>query len=290
MNRIDYATRMIAARFGVVAPRHYLRNATEEAILLKEAEVLVGKMAWRDMENVEDLTAEYWRLRQLDTEERKLKEQVEINRSEHERVKELATKPETVFSAKLEEVQARLESEREILTDRLQALQEEIKGAEKLRRRFNGFKIKLSVLKAEGARPEELEVVRGQLQILKGQYGEVARQVEGLREGIRLMEEKVRAIESEEANVRGQVSHHERILTREVSEVSRRLVETNSRLAVIEGEKKELFGAIGKYLCRGRQPDTAETKEVVRRLGPLVIRARGLAKSIEFNRRLADYR
>ena len=224
MNRFDYATRSIAARFGVVAPRHYLRNATEETILLKEAEVLVGKMAWRDLEAVDELTAEYWRLRQLDAEERKLQELLETSRAEHERVQDLATKPETVFSAKLDEVQARLEAEREVLTVRLQALQDEIKEAERLRKRFNGLKLKLTVLKAENAPPDQLESVRADLQDVKGQYGQISRQVENLREEIRLLEDKVRAVESEEQNVRAQVSHHERVLTREVSDISRRVV------------------------------------------------------------------
>ena len=290
MNRFDYATRSIAARFGVVAPRHYLRNATEETILLKEAEVLVGKMAWRDLEAVDELTAEYWRLRQLDAEERKLQELLETSRAEHERVQDLATKPETVFSAKLDEVQARLEAEREVLTVRLQALQDEIKEAERLRKRFNGLKLKLTVLKAENAPPDQLESVRADLQDVKGQYGQISRQVENLREEIRLLKDKVRAVESEEQNVRAQVSHHERVLTREVSDISRRVVEANSRLAVVDGEKNELFGTIGKHLCRGRHPETPVTRQVIRRLTPLVLRARALARSIEYNRRLADYR
>jgi chromosome segregation ATPase len=287
---MDYAVRTVAARFGVVAPRHYLRTATEETILLKQAEILVGKLAWQEVEHVEDLTTEYWRLRQLEAEEGRLQETLETSRQDHDRVQRQSEMPETIFTPKLEEINGRLEKEREHLTARLQSLQEEIHKAEVLRKKFNGLKLKLSVLKAEGAPAEVLDPVRAGLHEVKSAYGDLARNVENLREEIGLLENKAKAIESEEENVRAQISHHQRTLTREVSDVSRRLVETHSRLKVIDGEKQELFGRIGKFLCRGSGAEAPELRPVIARFRPIINRARALARSIEFNRRLADFR
>lgn len=282
--------RLVAARFGVVAPRHYLRVATEEAILLKEAQTLVGKMCWREIEDIDDLTAEYWRLRQLDAEEKEIRARVEGVQAEHDRLRGLIADPLNPVAEKLTDVGERLDKERDALTEQLHHLQERISEAEGLRKRFNGLKLKLSVLKGEGAAAAQLEEVRGQMQGVKADYSQIATKVDALRQEIDLHEEQIRAIEDEEKNLRAQASHHERVLTREVSDVSRRIVEDNARLSVIEGERVTLFVTIGRHLCRAEGQVSEPLRAVMRRYAPVIGRARSLGQSIERNRRLADFR
>lgn len=290
MNHLEFFARKAAARLGVVAPRRYLRNATEESILLKEAETLIGKMAWRELEHVEELTNEYWRIRQLDVEQEKLQAELDNATEEMNRVQEAATSPETQFTPQLERMGARLDIEREKLTAKLASMQELILGAEAVRKKFNGLKLKLSVLKGENADEQTLESVRQDLQVTMNHYGEMAREVENLRSEIRLFERKIKAIESEMENLRGRISHRERNLTREVSDVSRLIMEINSRLAILEGEKSELFCTIGHLLRVGHEPESDAYRDVLDRFSPIIQQARNLSKSIDFNRRLADFR
>ena len=209
MNSLEYIVRKSIARFGVVAPRYYLRTATEENILLKEAETIIGKMAWRDLENVEELITEYWRIRQLDTEQIKLEEDMEKAKVDLEKAKQAAAHPETVHSTQLAEVLERMESERDQLTDKLHNLQALIHKAESVRKKFNGLKLKLTVLKAESAPAATLDAIRGDLQSVKNEYGELARGVENIRQEVKLFEEKIAGHEAEEANLRSRISHRE---------------------------------------------------------------------------------
>lgn len=290
MNRLEFLARKAAARLGVVAPRHYLRNATEESILLKEAETLIGKMAWRDLEHVEELTNEYWRIRQLDAEQTKLEEERDTAKEEMDRVQDDAATPETHFTPQLEKVEARLDKERDTLTEKLRAMQDLIHKAEAVRKKFNGLKLKLSVLKGENATEQTLEGVRQELQDTKHKYGDMAREVENLRGEVQLIEEKIKGIESEMENLRARISHRERNLTREVSDVSRRLMEINSRLGILEGEKAELYCTIGRLLRVGRDTESEAYRDVLDRFAPIIQQARALSKSIDYNRRLADFR
>lgn len=290
MNRLEYLARKAAAKLGVVAPRLYLRNATEESILLKEAETLIGKMAWRELENVEELTNEYWRIRQLDAEQKKLEEEVEVATEEMKRIQEAANTPETQFSVQLQRIGGLLESEREKLTEKLKAMQDLIHAAENVRKKFNGLKLKLSVLKGESADEPTLENVRQELQETKTKYGDMAREVENLRGEVKLVERKIKAIESEMDNLRGRISLRERNLTREVSDAGRRLMELNSRLGLLGSEKSELFATIGRILRVGRESGSEAYRDVLEQFAPIIQQAHALSKSIEFNRRLADFR
>ena len=290
MNRLEFLARKAAARLGVVAPRLYLRNATEESILLKEAEVLIGKMAWRDLEHVEELTNEYWRIRQLDAEQKKLEVELETATAEMNRIQEAANAPETQFAPQLEKIGVRLEFEREKLTEKLKTMQELIQSAEAVRKKFNGLKLKLTVLKGENAEEQTLEVVRQDLQETKNKYGEMARDVENLRGEVGLIERKIKAIESEMDNLRGRISLRERNLTRELSDAGRRLMEINSRLGILESEKGELFVTIGRLLRVGSDAGSEAYRDVLDRFSPIIQQARTLSRSIEFNRRLADFR
>ena len=290
MNRLEYFARRAAAKLGVVAPRLYLRNASEESILLKEAETLIGKLAWRELEKVEELTNEYWRIRQLDSEQNKLREEIETTTEEMKRVQEAASQPEVQFSPQLARIGSFLELEREKLAAKLKATQDMIQAAEGVRKKFNGLKLKLSVLKGENADEATLNGVRQELQDVKNQYAEMAREVENLRSEVNLNERKIKAIESEMENLRARVSLHERNLTREVSDASRRLIELNSRVGLLESEKSELFGIIGRILRVGRESGSDAYRDVIDQFAPIIQQANALSRSIEFNRRLADFR
>ena len=290
MNRLEYLARKAAARLGLVAPRHYLRNATEESILLKEAETLIGKLAWKELEHVDELTNEYWRIRQLDAEQKKLQDELEVATAEQQKIPEAVNEPETELSPQLDKIGGRLEFERDKLAERLKAMQDLILKAEVVRKKFNGLKLKLSVLKGENSDEQTLEGVRQDLQETKNNYGEVAREVENIRSEVRLAERKIRGIESEMENLRARISLRERTLTRDVSNASRRAMEINSRLGIIAGEQDELFSTIGRLLRLGRETESEAYRDVLERFSPIIQQARNLSTSIDFNRRLADYR
>jgi predicted nucleic acid-binding Zn-ribbon protein len=159
-----------------------------------------------------------------------------------------------------------------------------------VRKKFNGLKLKLSVLKGENADEPSLEGVRHDLQETKTRYGELARDVENVRGEVGLIERKIKAIESEMDNLRGRISLRERNLTREVSDAGRRLMEINSRLSILESEKAELYCTIGRLLRVGNHAGSDAYRDVLERFAPIIQQARSLSKSIEFNRRLADFR
>ena len=176
------------------------------------------------------------------------------------------------------------------LTEKLQAMQDTIHKAEMVRKKFNGLKLKLNVLKSENADESVLARVREELQASKNGYGELVREVENLRGEIHLAEDKVRAVESEEENLRGRIAHRERVVASDFSNASRRVIELGSRISILDVEKSELFVTIGRLLTTRRESESPELQDVLRKFSKEIGRARSIDRSIEFNRRLADFR
>ncbi len=288
MNAFSFFFKALAAKVGFSQARHHLRIASDEALLLKEAEGLVGKMTWKKLENFEDLTNEYWGLRQLDNEEKKLREELVANEKRLATAEDKAAQPETRFTPQLEEAQQRLDAEREKLAGQLRQLDGKLRESERIRKRFNGFKLKLAVLKAEGAPDDQLTDVRQQIDDVKKEYVALAAVVEGEKRAIENTEAIIETIEQEEMNLTAQITRHERTLTVEIATIRRRLVDLNARLVVIESDRKRLHEDVGHFLCSPDNVGKPGVKENIKDVAPVAARARSLSRSVSLHRRLAD--
>ena len=58
--------RRLALQFGIKQERARWSAVTRETQLLAEAQDLLGKLAWPSMERIEEMSGEYWQLKDLD--------------------------------------------------------------------------------------------------------------------------------------------------------------------------------------------------------------------------------
>ena len=289
MNSFAYLFHQFAARTGLVSTRSYLRNATEETILLGEAEVLLGKLGWQDVEHVDEISSEYWNLRELQREQDDASERLVEAKAEQEK---LMTDVNDAPSELIETV-TRLEEEasknRTLYLSSLAEMQEKVNQSNKLYKRFNGLKLKLSVLKNEGLEEEQLSEIRDQLRATRDDYTKLARVIAKHKERTRELEERGTALQSEVAQAREEINQHHRARTRAIADTSKVIVEYSARVEQLEKKKRELQKEIGKFLCRecGKMDELAE---VSKKFSPLLNRTRSLVESIRLNYRLADFK
>lgn len=289
MNSFAYLFHQFAARLGIVPTRTYLRNATEEAILLAEAEVLLGKLAWQDVEHIEDIATEYWNLRELQREQNEANEKLAEGKEFQQKLMQQPNDAPSELLERSADMEQKIAANRSEYLDSLAEVQDLINQSNKLYKKFNGLKLKLNVLKTEGVAEDSLATIRDQLRQTRDEYSRLARVIANDKERTRQLEKRGAIMQEELAQVREEITQHHRTRTRNIAETSKVIVEYSARIEQLEKKKRELQKEIGKFLCR-ESGKMNELAEVNRKFSPILKRTRSLMESIRLNYRLADFR
>lgn len=289
MNSFAYLFHQFAARTGIIPTRSYLRNATEEAILLAEAEVLLGKLAWQDIEHVEDISTEYWNLRELQREQNEAHEKLIEGKSRQEKLMEEPDDAPSDLLDRTASIEQQITANRNDYLDSLAEVQKLISQSNKLYKNFNGLKLKLNVLKTEGMDAPVLAEIRDQLRETRDKYSRLARVIANDKERTRQLEKRGAALQQEFAKAREEITQHQRKRTRGIAETSKIVVEYSAHIEQLEKKKRDLQKDIGKFLCK-ECGNNKELAEVTKKFLPLLRRTRSLRESIRLNYRLADFR
>lgn len=287
MNVFHFLFKAVASKVGLLPQRHHLRVASDEALLLREAEILIGKVSWAGLENTDDLLTEYWRLRQLENEEKDFRAKLEDANVREKELKITLDNPEAAHIPELDLVADQLEESRSDLTSELQTLQDLLAESEKIRKLFNGLKLKLSVLKTEETAEELISETRGRMLELKAEFDIIASRVKDQRETVEAAETKIETLEARQNLLEARLSARTRDNTRKYSDVRRTIVELESKISILDSERSSIYLAIGRYLRNSENASKPGVKPLLGNVRPLVTRARELAKSIDYNRRLA---
>ncbi len=289
MNSFAYLFHQFAARTGIVPTRSYLRNATEEAILLAEAEVLLGKLAWQDIEHVDEVSTEYWNLRELQREQDIAHEKLTVGKADQEKLMAESNEAPTDLLDRVASIEQQVSDNRSDYLDSLAEVQKLINQSNKLYKRFNGQKLKLNVLKTEGVDEAKLAEIRDQLRATRDEYSRLARVIANDKQRTRQLEMRGTALQEEADQARDKITQHHRKRTRNIAETSKVIVEYSARIEQLEKKKRALQKDIGKFLCR-ECGKLEELSEVSKKFSPLIRRTRSLMESIRLNYRLADFR
>ena len=84
MNATGYIVRRILWQFGIKRAKKRWEVANKELQILKEAEDLLGRVAWREANEIEELTGEFWQLKNIEGQEQQMNEEIEQLRDESE--------------------------------------------------------------------------------------------------------------------------------------------------------------------------------------------------------------
>ena len=279
----------IALAFGISRRNQRMSDAAFETHLLREAEQILGKEVWEDVEDVEELSAEYWNLRKLHHERDELepalvKAEETLGKAHEERARllNLAT-----------EAQQELEEKRLALMKELEEISrkrdEVVAEAKRIRKIYEGLKTKLSVLaeeKGADALPEiektkeRIGELRGEFENLKQQRAEIGAQLE---EGdIRLGE--IEKHLGDRRKVRREEAAH---IFQIIGDANRDISNFRAQLGLVDTREQQLYGEIGRYVSKHAQTYPKLAK-VYKKSAVLIDIMAQLRKSIIMNRRLAQ--
>jgi chromosome segregation ATPase len=285
MTTARYIVARIAQAFGVVFRSHHATNAAAELHLLREAEEILGRLAWKDLENLEDLSVEYWNLRKLDKEHTELTGELAtasgiLQQSHDERASLMekvteSTRDLVVEREALVEKSERLDSERDMV----------LAEARAVKRRHDGLKAKLDVLTEEGHKTdeitetnEELAQLRKRFKLLRDRRNKLAARIEEIDASI---EELDARIEKRRKSMREEALGS----FQNIGKANRNISTSRAELGNVENEMISLYCEIGRYLCA--HGDEPECKEILRPHRTLLGQMKALRVSINCNNKLA---
>lgn len=279
-----------AQAFGYFRKNQRMADAASEMHLLREAETQLGAALWEKVEEIEELSVEYWNLRKFVKEraivQQKLTEcQARLAQAHEERVTVLTTPPE--YYQELVSQRNTLLAELEKIVERRDDI---VLGAREVRRAYDGFKMKLEVITKEStgseSEREEIEKVKIRLSALKVKFAGLKKQRVEIGADILAGEAKVDVVDDQlKAQKQGR-----RV---DASEAFQVIGDGNKEVSILRAENglldiqmRQLYAEIGRFVSRNANSHEGCAK-VSRSHRGLVDVMRALRRSIALNHQLS---
>jgi len=291
MTSTRYFYARIAQAFGLHRRSLRMADAASEMHLLREAESYLGSQIWENIEKVEDLAVEYWNMRKLIKERAEAQERLDVCQQRLDKAHEERATLLLAFA----EPHHDLIDKRVAILNELETLamkrDEIIAYARKIRRNFDGMKMKLEVLTnepGEAMPDQEIEEVKARIAELKRDFNILKAERDQIAAQIKIGDDKIDVIDAE-LNARRQ---SRRADTSEafavIGEANKEVSLLRAEIGLLDNQIHELHSEIGRYVSRNvhSQPACAEASSAHRSLVDVM---RALRRSVALNHRLAGF-
>lgn len=288
MTPTRYYVFRIAQIFGYSQKNSRMGAAAAETHLLKEAESHLGRAIWRNTEDIEGVSVEYWNLRKLEKQHTLLEEKLNHYRDEltkaHEERASLLEVTNEPFMDLLEKRKAIFTEMEEFARERDRV----VARARDVRRSYDGFKTKQEVLAKEGKQsPEQLETIKKKLAELKSEFTALKRERHSIAEKITAGDAVVDSIDAEilkrkkERRTKASEAFHD------IGDANQEMSTLRGELGALNTQMGQLYSEIGRYVSRAAATD-AECAKACEKYRGLVDVMGALRKSIQYNHKLAE--
>lgn len=288
MTSTRYFIELIAGTLGLQRKSKHFNNAAIEMHLLREAEGHLGAAIWRNTENIERLSNEYWTLRKLGKKQEDLQQQLKICQQKLEG----ANDDQAVLLMRQAEYEnPELAEKRKALLAELEDLSKQrddvIREGSTIRRLYNGSKLKLEVLEGEADQhTEEIENIKKRLAEFKLNFAEL----KAIRDET---SEKIRAGDAEMDKITAEMREHSHLNQKAASEafmamnqVNKEVWKLRAEIGLLENRMHHHQLEIGRHISRHASHDKQCATAAAGHQG-LVDVMRALRRSIALNHKLA---
>ncbi len=287
MTSSRYYLARFAQAFGYFRKNIRMADAASEMHLLREAEAQLGFSVWEKVENIEELSVEYWNLRKFIKEKefirRKLEDcQKRLDKAHEERATLLNSTPE-LHQELIDERVALLTW----LEDLARRRDEIVIQAREVRRTYDGLKMKLEVLSREaGTDSGEAAKVKSRLVELKEQFSDLKLQRVRIGTEIEEGDAKVDVVDQQLSAKKMDRRSHASEAFQIIGDGNKEISILRAESAVLDTQMRQLYAEIGRFVSRNAWQHPACAAATSSHRG-LVDVMRALRRSIALNHRLA---
>lgn len=290
MTSSRYLIARVAQTFGYFRRNQRMADAASEMHLLREAEAQLGMAIWQKVEDIEELSVEYWNLRKFIKEKeiirKKVEEcQIELDKAHEERASVLNNTPE---------VHQELMDQRILLLTELETLarrrDEIVAEAREVRRAYDGFKMKLEVLTNESKGSEsdkaKIDEVKRRLVELKAKFSDLKKQRLLIGAEIEAGDDKVDLVDEQLNEKKKDRRLHASEAFQVISDGNKEISILRAESGLLDTQMRQLYAEIGRFVSRNTHlnPACAEAARVHQGMVDVM---RALRRSIALNHRLA---
>jgi chromosome segregation ATPase len=288
MTSTRYFVCLVAQAFGYRRTNIRMGDAAGEMHLLKEAESHLGKAIWQKVEDIEELSVEYWNLRKLIKERDRVAGELEICLAQlaeaHEERASLLGMSNEPFQDLLDERRLVLSSLEDLARERDVI----VAKARDIRRIYDGIKTKEEVLTKEGNHtPEELAKISKRLSELKKGFTVVKSERHEVAERISNGDTKIDAIDLEIQTRKKTRREKASEAFQHIGDANQEMSTLRAELGVLDTQMRQLYSEIGRHISRNTA-NNPDCRKACKEHQGLVDVMRALRRSVILNHKLAE--
>ncbi|MFT6864762.1 MAG: putative nucleic acid-binding Zn-ribbon protein [Akkermansiaceae bacterium] len=287
MTRTRYTIASFLQYFGVGRKVKRLTDASFEMHLMQDGEEILGAYCWRNIEDIEELSMEYWNIRRLEREGKVIIDKVR----EAEEVLSGAQMERSGFLDRTKDTGQELLNERESVFDQIEKLNRDrddlMASAIQTKRKYSALKMKAKVLKEEGLDDKVgIHKCREDLAKLKGDFTSEKEGLSEINSRISTLEKTLEAVQAKINNeLEGSKGEAVEAFTR-ISRSNRDIATLKAELGLVQDEQAALFRDIGRFL--NINSTRSDCRMACREHRGVQEQTRLLYRSVEMNRKLIE--
>ena len=286
MNSSRYIISRLLLSFGLHRKNKRLLEAAEESHLLRQAEEILGEDVWEQVEDIEQISVEYWNLRKLRMKVSKFEgamtEAGEVLHSSHDERNEILSQTNKECQA-LEEKRLGYRNEaKELIAQRDRMISE----AKLIKRKYEASRTKIEVIGLEGGGDEVIDKERQKIDSYKLELQNLKKDRDALALKIQSLDHKIIQIEEMLGNDRQRLRDEASSAYQSIGKANRDISKLGAEVALVESEMKLHYSEIGRYVSQhvGLDPDCAQ---IGKEYSSLIVQMQSLRSSIALNHKLA---
>lgn len=287
MTLSKYLVLRLAIHFGYTRKNVRIGNVASESMLLKEAETFLGEAVWEKIDQIEELSMEYWNLRKLNQEYQRISMEIQQLQSELDKTHEIRAGLLKNINEPIHDLsKQRLEviSTIDQLTRKRDRITARVAEAQ---RNYDGLKVKIEVLSKEGNKLVEVEKTTQRLESSRAEIAAVLAEKENNVAAINDANSRLRIIDEKISDQKNHGKSKAMETSQNIGDTNQQISTRRAQLNTIISQMRQLYLEIGRYMSRHSKTNP-QCRKICRDLRGLIDVMAALQRSIYYNSRLAE--
>lgn len=290
MNSFGFLFHRLSLRLGMCSERHRWAAINRETQILNEAEDLLGRLAWPDVKDVDELSGEYWQIRDLEQQQQALREQSQHADERNEELKDQLHALQQTAENRFQSLRERKSKHMEEALGLMHEIEQLKQWKEETKKKFLNLKSKIELMKRLGHADDQIsgEVAKTEsaMMKLKDEFSGDLGDIQSKSAQIEAIEKEVAAIEQELTDGKARLKADTVELNAEIGRLSKQIADLSAKIGALENTKSDFYYTVGHHLSDNIDIRDPHTGPVLRKHRQLISRILFYRRSIAYNQRL----
>lgn len=290
MNAFGYFVRRFFRTFGLQQSHRVRTQLSKEKQIVSEAEDLLGRLAWRDTQNIQELAGQYWKMTDYERQQERLRTQGEDLAVENEQVRDTLEKIEDHYSVQIGKLKEEKRIRMEKAIDIMAAIDEVRDAAEYREGIFNGLEMKVKVLQEEdesgGVYADEVGKTLASMEQIQVQLDRDEQVIAKRTAQLNAIEDEVEEIEEEIGLVKQEMARETAGVRTEIGRLSKQVAEVSAKIGALQNLKNDLSYEVGQFLSQNAYSRSPEVRGVLKKHRAIITKILYFRRSIDYHARL----